>query len=166
MAVFKDDSGVDWAVDLNVTEIKRVRELAGVDLLDISGGKVFEKVLTDPIYLANTLFVLCEEQCKTREMSEEDFGKILKGDVWDRAAEALIQAVVDFSRNPKARAALGLVAGKYRELEARSSEIAIQQIQSPAMEKAMADGLERVRKEIEVAIGSGATSGGSPGSSE
>lgn len=165
MAKFKDDTGVDWVVDLNVTEVKRVRELAGVDLLDIDGGKVFQNVLTDPMYLASTMFVLCESQCAERGMSADDFGRIMKGDVWDRAAEALIQAIVDFSRNPKARAALGLVAAKYRELEARAGDVAIERITSPEMEKAMAEGIDKVRRELDLVLGSGPTSGDSPGSS-
>jgi len=48
---FTDNSERLWNVEINVAAVKRVRDLAGVDLLEIVEGKLIERLIRDPILL-------------------------------------------------------------------------------------------------------------------
>lgn len=92
--------GRDWEVAVNVPNVKAVRAaLDGFDLADPTGKEVL-KLDTDTVLLVNLLWVLCEEQAKTFGVPEENFGRMLVGDPIDRAAEALVEARINFSRGP------------------------------------------------------------------
>jgi hypothetical protein len=46
--------------------------------------------------LGKVLFVLCEEQIQKRQISDRDFFKGIKGDVFDSARDALAQELIHF----------------------------------------------------------------------
>lgn len=148
---------------MNVASIKRVRDAGiGVDLLDVSEGKLFQRLSTDPVALIDTLYVLCADQAKTYGVSDEDFGRMMAGDLIESASQALIEAVVAFTPNPKVRAALGNVAAKTRQAQDRAVEVAVAHINSPRMDEAINRELEKMDAEMAAAIDSGGTSGSSP----
>ncbi|MFO7971921.1 MAG: hypothetical protein R6U40_09240, partial [Desulfobacterales bacterium] len=76
-----------------------------------------ERLADDPVLLVDVLYVLCEEQAQRDGVSDEDFGRGLRGDALDAAARAFLEALADFCPSRKARLIRGLVekGGKAEE---------------------------------------------------
>lgn len=100
MQKFTDATGRDWPVTITVGTVRRVRQLVDVDLLKLDEA-LLKRLATDPVELANVLYVICEPTCDERGISDEQFGELLGGDVIDQATEAFIEAIIDFF--PRAR---------------------------------------------------------------
>ena len=103
MKTFTDRQGRDWPVEITVGSIKRVRDLCGVNLLDIADGTggVLQRLYTDPIFLCDVLYCLIKPTADERVVTDEDFGRMLSGDALDTAAEAVLGELTDFF--PKGR---------------------------------------------------------------
>ncbi len=73
-----------------------------------------DKLLADPVTLADVLFVLCQDEAAAKSITEEDFGRALGGDALALAAEAFVEELVDFFPDARARTGLRrlLAAGK------------------------------------------------------
>lgn len=100
---FTDEAGREWAVEVNCGTLWRVRDALGVNLTaDLPA--VMERLAKDPALLANVLFVVCERQADGRGVSDEEFGRGLRGEAIGRAAGALVAALVEFSPSPAWRA--------------------------------------------------------------
>lgn len=98
MPTFKDELKRDWVVELNVSQLKAVKSRLGFDLGKITDEKTsgVAEIVSDPVALCNTLYVLCESQCKSRGLSDDDFGRGLAGDSLEAAAHCLIEAFALF----------------------------------------------------------------------
>lgn len=116
MHKFTDDKGREWAIDLNVHALGRVRNACGVDLCepmietkddgtpDHTKGLLI-KLSNDPVSLAAVIYTLCEEQAEKEKITPEDFGRALSGKGITGAIDALIRVVADFSSSLPGRSA-------------------------------------------------------------
>lgn len=155
MPRFTDNQGREWMVDINVTSIKRVRALTGVDLLDIKSEQTLQPLLGDPIALVDLVWAVCKNQAQELGVSDEGFGEALAGDAIAAATNALIEGLVGFSPSPRERENLAAVLQRTRAVIDRQRDLAAELIGSGVVEEA-----------IEEAIGmSGGPSTSSPGSS-
>lgn len=100
MPSFKDTTGREWLVVVNVAQVKRVREQLKINLADPNEGNLLEQ-LTDPVTFVDVLFVLCQSQAKEAGVSDVQFGESMGGDALDEALMALGGALADFFRGPK-----------------------------------------------------------------
>jgi len=116
MSTFKDEKGVEWIVSINISTIKRVQELLGLNLLDIADGTIVNQLISDPILLVNCVYVICKKQADELGISDEDFGERMFGDVIAAATEAMLDALVSFTPNPQDRENLEKVLAKTQEL--------------------------------------------------
>ncbi|MEM9825091.1 MAG: hypothetical protein AAF958_00805 [Planctomycetota bacterium] len=98
MAKFQDKTGDEWIVDISVFTIEQARTRAAVDLAKMD-GELFEVLETDPVKLANVLFVCCEQQAQQRDVTDVDFGRRLGGKAIAEGTRALLEALVDFFPN-------------------------------------------------------------------
>lgn len=141
MKVFKDKNGVEWLIEINVDAVKKVKGLAGVDLLDIADGKLMERLMSDPILLVDVLWCLCKEQAASRGVNDEQFGKVMGGDAIDAATTAMLEELVDFFPLRK-RQVLAKAFAKVKTIEARVIDLANVRLDSPTLdakiEKALA----------------------------
>lgn len=135
MASFMDKNGRTWVVEINVATIKRVRSLAGVDLLDITGGTVVQRLLFDPILLCDALFAVCKPQADAESVSDEAFGEAMAGDAIENATAALLEELVSFSPSPKDRENLRAVLTKTRAMMDRARELSTEKIESGEIER-------------------------------
>jgi hypothetical protein len=122
---FSDKQGRDWLIEINIGQISRVRNLVKVDLYNLFGDEA-KRLFSDPVLLVDTLYVICRDQCKERQISDADFGGLFEGDVLEAAANALLEAVLNFfptSRQKILRATL-----------TKSNELA-EQMQAKALEQ-------------------------------
>ena len=97
---FKDATGRNWEIVVNVGAVKRVRTLCGVDVLAISDFVEDRdkdlRFLTDPVLLVDVLYVICKNECDARHVSDEEFGRALVGDAIAEASVALLEELIEF----------------------------------------------------------------------
>ncbi len=156
MKEFTDNADRVWTVEINVTAVKRVRDLLGVDLLSIvDDGKLLGRLTTEPVLLVDVIYVLCKPQADTLEVSDEDFGRAMGGDSLEAATTALLEELVAFFPT-KRRRLLKRALAKFEEVETKVLELAEAKLDSPEVKAEIARLLATV----------GDSSGASPASSE
>ena len=96
MSTWKDTQGRTWQLGINVNTIKRVRELAGINLLDVFDGHLLNRLAEDPELLVNTLYAVCKPQAEQESVTPEAFAELLVGDAIEEAGAALVQGLIDF----------------------------------------------------------------------
>ena len=160
MKTFTDNAGRTWTVALNVTTLKRVKSLCGVDLLGVvnDSGKLLERLTGDPILLCDVIFALCKEQADAKSITDMDFGCAMAGDPIEAATTALLEELVDFFPRGK-REVLRRALQKMRQYEEKFLKAAHLKLDDPKMDEA-------VEKAITGALNStpGDSSGSAPGS--
>lgn len=134
MKHFKDGTGREWNVTLNVSVVKRIRDLAGVDLLDTEN--CVAQIADNPIALADTLYAACKPQADERKVSDEQFGELLAGDVIADASNALLEELADFFPTGR-RQILQRALGKMRAAETRMTAAAMAKLESPEVDQAI-----------------------------
>ena len=121
MKTFKDNLGRSWLVDVNVTGIKRVRDLIRIDLYKVldDEARLLHDLLADPVLLIDTVYVLCKDQCDRESLSGVRVGEAMGGDALEGAGEALLNAIVDFFPNARGRKNLQRVLEKGKQIQAK-----------------------------------------------
>lgn len=126
MATFKDNAGREWAVAVDVLQLRRVREATGFEL-----GKLLDDNLrrlrelgADPELLCRVLFALCSEQAGRIGVSEEQFLRGVAGDALEAAFDAFMMGYADFCPSQQ-RKLLTTLARKQKEHAATMSERAM-----------------------------------------
>jgi len=144
MRRFTDTKGRAWELDLNVRQMKRVRDILGIDLVNIiSTGKdgavatdTLDRVANDPILLVDILWVLCEGQAKSAGVTDEDFGSSLAGESIAEATRAFLDELVDFFPGAR-RLILKKAVGLARKYEMESAAAVAEALESPEFEERM-----------------------------
>ena len=160
MKTFTDNAGRTWTVALNVTALKRVKSLCGVDLLGVvsDGGQLIERLASDPVILCDVIFAVCKEEAEAKNITDVDFGCAMAGDPIEAATTALLEELVDFFPRGK-REVLRRALQKMRLYEEKFLKAAHLKLDDPKMDEA-------VDKAIETALHStpGDSSGSAPAS--
>ncbi|MFG0327777.1 MAG: hypothetical protein ACF8SC_10985 [Phycisphaerales bacterium JB037] len=166
MRHFTDNQGREWTVEITVAAIKRVRGLAGVDLMEVLEGSngLIEKLVRDPVLLCDVIYAACKPQADERQVTDETFGASMAGDAIEHATAALLEELVDFCPSPRDRANLGRVLKATREVMDKARDVVERRIDElidgGALERAV---LEAVPPTVEAAVGG--SSGSAPASS-
>ena len=124
MKAFTDTQGRAWPIVVNVSAVKRVRDLLDVDLMDVAGGELLSRLADDPCLLVDVLYVLCRPEADTKGVSDEDFGKGMVGGVLDEAASALMKELLDFFPSAQRARALGKLVKVMEAQDAAMQEAA------------------------------------------
>lgn len=111
---FKDRDGREWIVAVTIGSAARVKEATGVNFGDIRDGQVFLELGVDPFRFAGVLWTLCEAQAQLRNVTPESFAEALDGDVIDAAMDALVEALILFTRAPMRGAIRKVIAAAMR----------------------------------------------------
>lgn len=132
MKSFRDKTGRDWTVEIDVAAIKRVRGLLGVNLLEVLEEKcrLLAELYDDPLKFVDVLYCVCKPQADERSVSDEQFGSGMAGDVLDSAYRAFTESLTDFFRSPKQRAAIKNMLDKMDRMAARVLDHASQAIEA------------------------------------
>jgi hypothetical protein len=136
MRTFSDALGRSWSIEITVATLKRVRALAGVDLIEAAGGTLLDRLVADPVLLGDVLYACVKPQADERKITDEDFGRSLAGDSIDTATTALLEEFVAFFPNPRRRVltqALTKLAG-WRAAALAAAEA---RLNDPALEQAI-----------------------------
>ena len=132
MHTFTDNAGRTWAITINVAAIKRVRGMLNVDLYKLvdDGFKPLGELIADPVQLADVLYCLCKEEAEARNVSDEDFGRAMYGDVIHQATDAFLEELIDFFPDPKVRCTLRKIVAESRKVRDRMLNRAGQVLES------------------------------------
>lgn len=108
MRTFTDHADRTWTLSITVDAIKRVRDLAGVNLADLTAADptdsadhpppALTRLQTDVVLLCDVLYALVQPQALARNISDEDFGRALGGEAIARAAAAFWEELAGFFR--------------------------------------------------------------------
>ena len=142
MRQFTDTKERVWDVELNVRQMKRVRDVLGIDLVNvIQAGKdgavatdILDRVANDPILLVDILWVLCEGQAKTAGVTDDDFGSSLAGDSISDATRAFLDELVDFFPGAR-RLFLKKAVDLARKFETENAQMLEKALASPEFEE-------------------------------
>lgn len=137
MRTFKDNAGRTWTISLTVAAVRRVRDLAKVDLLDLANGRVIERLVADPITLCDVLYAACKPQADAESVTDEQFGEAMAGDAIEHASKALVEELIQFFPNARERAALSRVVQTMDAAMDRARTLVERRIESGEIEKAV-----------------------------
>jgi hypothetical protein len=153
MKTFTDNLDRSWDVAIDVTTIKRVRDLVGVDLLEIVDGSLIEKLIRDPVLLCDVVYAVCKPQADERDppVTDDEFGRAMAGDVIEHATTALLEDLVSFCPSPRDRTNLGRVLEATNRVMDRARDLVEQKLDSGELEQM-----------AEQALASAGSSSGSP----
>lgn len=166
MRAFKDNSGREWSIEITVAAIKRVRGLAGIDLMEVLEGSngLIEKLVRDPVLLCDVIYAACKPQADERQVSDEAFGASMAGDAIEHATAALLEELVDFCPSPRDRANLGRVLKATREVMDKARDVVERRIDElidgGALERAVLEAVPPM-----AGVADGVSSGSAPASS-
>ncbi|NJN36803.1 MAG: hypothetical protein HC794_06780 [Nitrospiraceae bacterium] len=124
--------------------------LLDINLLDAIEGKLLERLVTDPVLLCDILFALVQPEAQAKNITDEDFGKSLGGDVLDHATSALLEELVDFFPSAR-RTVFRKALVKLKRLEGMAIETATQRLESDELERKMMASLESGVRSLEPA---------------
>jgi len=158
MAEFIDNAERKWSIQVNISAVKRVKALLGVDLLELAGGDLLQRLVQDPVLLADVIYALIKPQADADGVTDEDFGAALAGDAIAEATTAMLEALADFFPSPKS----GLIRKtieKIRGAEAKAMAAGEKMIDDPATDRAIDEAIAAAVRTP------GDASGDSPGSS-
>ena len=166
MKTFTDNAERSWNIAINVAAVKRVRDLTGVDLLEIVDGTLIEKLIRDPILLCDIVYAVCKPQADERDpaVSDEEFGRAMAGDAIEHATTALLDELVSFCPSPRDRKNLGQVLEATNRVMDRARDLVEQKLSSGELERVADEALAGpAEPPLQVA---GSSSGTPPASSE
>ncbi len=96
MIVFRDGSGREWPLHVDVDALRRVRKATGYVLADMYMDRQLAQILGDPVTMLDVLFALVEPEARKRGVSAEEFARGFRGEVFEQAQFVLLEALADF----------------------------------------------------------------------
>jgi len=97
MHVFRDAAGREWSLTISIATVKRIKALAGVNIVEeISNARLLERLCVDPVLLCDILYAICKPDADRLGVTDEQFGQALAGDAIEAATNAMLQELVDF----------------------------------------------------------------------
>jgi len=160
MRTFTDALNRSWSLEITVATLKRVRAVAGVDLIEAAGGTLLDRLVADPVLLGDVLYACVKPQADERKITDEDFGRSLAGDTIDTATTALLEEFVAFFPSPRRRVLTQALA-KLAGWRAAALSAAEAHLNDPALDQAVLAALQQLPSQSRQ---SGALSGSAPAS--
>lgn len=174
MKTFTDNANRLWTIAINVSTIKRVKDLLNVNLTavadgDDSGNALNARLKTDYEMICNVLFCLVKPEADVLGITDEMFGAALGGDALGNAQNALVEELVNFFPNPSMRRVVMKQMEKLDQMQEMAYEHIVKQIESPQIEEAMKRTLDEATKRAYARLAAsetilGSLSGNSPAS--
>ena len=149
MKTFKDNEGRTWTVAVNIATVKRVKSLLNINLFDAIEGDLLKRLLTDTILLCDVIYIICKPEADQNNITDEQFGRAMAGDVIEHATVAFLEELVDFFPEAKCQV-LRKALEKYKKAQSLAIEIMNKRLDNLEMEKKV----ESVLKNISDSSGS------------
>ncbi len=140
MQKFVDRKSNVWIVEIDTSTLRRVKAVTGVNLLECVEGDLIERLSSDVLLLVDVLYAILQPQADQQQITDEQFGEGLAGDVITDATTALLEAMVAFFPEPRRRL-LKTAAAKYAAVQTKAMEMVQAKLDSPELEKQLIDQL-------------------------
>lgn len=131
MQTFKDANGLEWKIEFNLAEARRIRgESQGVETLrevDFLDYTALLASLADVFFAADLLFVVCKEQATARAVDEAEFGRALRGRSISDAINALTAEYLDFFPDPTVAAKLRAVVEETKRAQEAAVDLIVEE---------------------------------------
>jgi len=133
MPKIKTLDGKTWVIEVTYLTVKRVRDLCGVNVLDICNldKESLSGWVADDLKVLEVICAVVRPQLAAIDMSDDDFFAVCDGAVLREAVERLVDQVSDFFQEPR-RGLVKRVIAKLRETETKMEQAA-----RTAVEKAL-----------------------------
>lgn len=128
-----DSENRSWSCAITVATVKRVQQLAEVNLLEAFDGLLL-KLAEDPVSLANVLYAVCKVQADERGVTDLQFGELLGGETIEGATNALVQGIIDFFPNQR-RQILKQIWAKTQRARQAVTDLAVEKVESPKLDE-------------------------------
>jgi len=141
MHSFKDKTGQEWSIALEVQCLKRVwneikdRDGAPINLAD-NTVNLLERLSNDSLLLVDILWVIVKPQADGLGVTCEQWCKRMDGDVLDDAKTKFMDELIDFSP-PRQRGALKQLMAKALTIQTERAEKMIALLTDGTVEKLM-----------------------------
>lgn len=99
MPAFRDNKDREWELFIDAPTAMKIRNDCDQRFLlnDNAEDNTYARLAGDPVLLCRVVYLLCEKQRKEREVSEESFYREVLGKAIDRATEAMLEAIINFT---------------------------------------------------------------------
>lgn len=125
VSTFATTDGTRFLVPVNYLTVKRVRELCGVNVLDILGpGEQLSGFLADDVKLLEVVCAIVRPQLKELDWGDDQFFSVVDGEVIRAATNCLIDEVTEFFPEPRK----GLVAKVIAKVRAATTAMEAKQV--------------------------------------
>jgi hypothetical protein len=143
MKDFKDNTGRQWRIELTIGAAKRIRSLAGVNLLELDQGEppLLTRLGLDVMLLCDVVYAAVKPQADEAGVSDEQFGEALGGDAILAARKAFFEELADFFRS-QGRADLARAIQAQERIVALAVEQVDRKIGEIDPEKAVTEAIE------------------------
>jgi hypothetical protein len=133
-AAFTDTAGRVWSVTIGTDTIKRVRSLLSVDLMEFVEGTLMPKLMGDVVLFVDVIYAVCKPEADARNITDEQFGQAMSGEVLQAAEEAFAESLFCFS-HPSRREAARKAWEKFKELRTRACQMAVVRLADPKIDQ-------------------------------
>lgn len=148
MATWTDSTGQDWVIAVNVSTARRVKELAGIDVLDVFDGALLARLSVDPVALVDVLYGLCSRKADERGLTYEQFAERTTGDALESAVPTIVQAITDFFPSGR-REVLRRLWERVRMADEAAVKLATEKIDSETVTAAIQRTMANAEAEID-----------------
>ncbi len=145
MATFKDNADRTWEIKIDGPTIYKVREDCDPKFLlddEKDDQNTFARMQNDDALLCRVLFLLCDKQRNERGITEADFHENVTGDTIDRATEAMLAAIINFTPRRK-RGLLEAAAAKMQKLQEVGVAEATAMMNDPRVDAQMVEAIKQ-----------------------
>lgn len=126
MPSFKDTEGRVWTLRITVAAIRRIKDIAGIDLGDFSvfgEGGPFSDLGSDSCRLVEIVYAAVKPEADILGVTMEKFMESFAGETVVKASEALLESLADFFPGSQ-----GLLIRRALELSGKAKEDADAQL--------------------------------------
>lgn len=120
MHCFKDQKGNAWPVVINLYAIEKVKAEHKVDLLGLFDRQAepLGEFMTDDFAMCAVLYDLGQPDNEKAGRTPDDLKRAWGGETADAAADAFLEELIDFFRDPERRSRLRRLVAKFKEVGA------------------------------------------------
>ena len=111
--VFTDEQNRQWPIKITVKTVRQCRAI-GIDLGDIGNTEsgLLSDLISNPELVADIAYIAVGKLADERGVSGDDFAELLLGDYLQNLFEVVLQALVDFTPDPRDRVTLQMILKK------------------------------------------------------
>jgi hypothetical protein len=133
---FTDAKGDKWVVEITIGTIRRIKRSLNADFGNplVGNPAPLTRFHLDIAFIVDVIFVVCEDELKSRGITDLEFAERFSGDASYTAYIAFLEALGDFFQQAR-RPEVTIAIQKMQEKVAKAVEMAAATVQSPEFDQ-------------------------------